>query len=262
MIELLLFIILIVIFILLWLIGIFVVNDFLLPTKDLRQYKHILIIFPHADDEVLHTAGLIRIASQQKIRTTLAVLTKGERGTSDAHLDNTLKAIRTKEAQVAAKIYGVTKLIQEDFGDDRLTSKKKELNLYIDTMIKQETPDLIITYDLAGEYGHPDHIVVSEIVTELVKKKHTEVALWYATFPKLIYNMGQFPTQMAEDPNFMKRRAPATIKVFIGLKVIQKIQATYLYKSQYQSFKSAVPYNLPLGLVFSLFIAEYFHPVN
>src|SRR5579859_2905502 len=165
MLKILFFIILavIVLLIIVWIVGMFLTNDFYLPSKNIQKYKKILIIFPHADDEVLHTIGLIRNASQYGNKTTWVILTKGERGTHDAHLDNSLKAIRTKEAQEVAKIYGVTKLIQEDFGDDRLQTKRKELTEYIDTLIKSAKPDLIVTYDLAGEYGHPDHIIVSEI---------------------------------------------------------------------------------------------------
>ncbi len=264
MLKIVLFLILalVLLVIIIWIVGAFLTNDFYLQTKNIQKYKKILIIFPHADDEVLHTIGLIRNASQYVNKTTWVILTKGERGTHDAHVDNNLKAIRTKEAQEAAKIYGVTKLIQEDFGDDRLHTKRKELTGYIETLIKNEKPDLIVTYDLAGEYGHPDHIIVSEITTELVKKKYKNTVLWYATYPKLIYNMGNFPTHMAQDPNFMKRRAPAQFKIFLGWNIIKKIQATYVYKSQFQSFQSAIPYNIPPWYVFSMFICEYYNAAN
>ncbi len=259
--EIILLIILLLI-IAIWLICVFVVNDFFLPTKNIREFKPILVIFPHADDEVTHTAGLMRIASQYNNKTTWIILTKGERGTPDAHLDNSLKEIRTKEASEVAKIYGVTKLIQEDFGDDNLKGKRKELTTYIDKAIQNENPDLIITYDLAGEYGHPDHIIVSEIITDLVKNKYKNIHLWYATYPKLIYNMATFPAQMAKDPNFMKRRTPATFKIFISFNVIQKIKALYTYKSQIQSFKKAIPYKIPPFFVYSLFVYEYFNVAN
>lgn len=255
----LLFILLVV---LVWVICAFIVNDFSLPSRNIRKYKKILVVFPHGDDEISHTAGLFRMAAQYGNKTTWVILTKGEQGTSDAHLDNSLKQIRTIEAQEAAKIYRITKLIQEDFGDGKLSSKRKELTVYIDGVIKNENPAIIITYDLAGSYGHPDHISVSEIVTDLVKKKYTKIQLWYATFPKLIYNMGKFPTEMAKDPEFMKRRSPARCKIFIGFNVIQKVRAVYEYKSQYQSFQKAIPYNLPPWFIYSLFICEYFNEAN
>lgn len=247
---------------LLWVVCAFIVNDFSLPSRNIRKYKRILVIFPHADDEVSHTAGLFRIAEKYGNKTTWVILTKGERGTPNARLDNNLKAIRTKEALEGGKIYCVTKLIQEDFGDGQLSSKRKELTTYTDKTIKNEHPDLIITYDLAGEYGHPDHIIVSEIITDLVKNKYKNIHLWYATYPKLIYNMATFPIQMAKDPNFMKRRSSARFKIFIGLNLIQKVRAVYVHKSQYKSFQKAIPYHIPPWFAYSLFICEYFSEAN
>ncbi len=142
---------------LLWMTGFLVVTDFAVPLRDEREFRHVLVIFPHADDEAVTCGGSLHHFSAGGSRVTLVLLTKGERGTPNAAGNVSLKDIRTKEAQAVTAILGVSRLIQEDFGDGALCDKKQELKLFIVTLIEQEKPDLLITYDLAGLYGHTDH---------------------------------------------------------------------------------------------------------
>ncbi|HXH26563.1 MAG TPA: PIG-L deacetylase family protein [Candidatus Acidoferrum sp.] len=241
----------------LWLVGFCLANNFWLSTKSLRTYKHVLVVFPHADDEVWHGAGLLSLAARYGHRATWIVMTKGERGTPDAHLDEQLKKIRTEEAEAVAKLYNAD-LIQADFGDGQLDKKRSEFGAWLETQLHTLQPDLIVTYDLAGEYGHPDHMALSEIITSLVKQKYPSTALWYATFPKLVLSLGKFPTHMAEDPAFMHKRAVARFRVFTGSSILRKLQAFYTYKSQNKSGIAVIPYHIPAWFVYSLFWFEYF----
>jgi LmbE family N-acetylglucosaminyl deacetylase len=77
----------------------FSINDFSVPTIEFpKNYKKILIVFPHADDEVLTTSGIMKKYSKTK-NITWMIMTKGERGTPDASIDENLKEIRVKEAK-------------------------------------------------------------------------------------------------------------------------------------------------------------------
>lgn len=67
--------------------------------------------------------------------------------------------------------------VQEDFGNGQLTAKQPALKSYMQKLLDDFRPDLVVTYDLAGEYGHPDHVVISEIVTELIKTTYGYIAL-------------------------------------------------------------------------------------
>src|SRR6266478_1569801 len=84
---------------------------------------------------------------------------------------------------------------------------------------------LVITYDLAGFYGHADHITCSEIITELKKTRFPEVPLWYVTFPKRVLARVKLPEQIAIDPHIQEKRAFPTHKLFIGVSVFPKINA-------------------------------------
>ena len=189
---------------------------------------------------------------------TLVILTKGERGTPNATLDVSLKDIRTREAQAVAAILGISRFIQEDFGDGDLHDKKQELTTFIDMTIEQEKPDLLITYDLAGFYGHADHITCSEIITELKKTRFQEIPLWYVTLPKRMLARVEQPEDMATDPQFQEKRALPTHKIFIGVSVFPKIKSWYTYKSQRASFTKGIMKFLPIWFFLSTVLFEYF----
>jgi len=257
------FVIVILIVCIVWIIGFFFINDFSIPNLSILHYNKILLIYPHADDEVLGTAGLINIASIQNKKLTLVILTKGEKGTPDASTDLRLKNVRVNEARTISKFLGISNLIQEDFGDGELIQKTDRVNSYISKLLDSEKPDLVVTYDESGLYGHPDHIVVSEIVTDLIKKKYTNTSLWYTTYPKRVLSMVSLPEHMAKDPKFKEKRVLPTNKLFIGMSLFKKIQSVYLYKSQYQSFRDGIPFKAaPLWFFYSMSWYEYFYQVK
>jgi LmbE family N-acetylglucosaminyl deacetylase len=193
---------------------------------------------------------------------TLVLLTKGEKGTSSATLDVDLKNIRTREAQAVSAILCISRLIQEDFGDSELVGKKQELTAFIATTIEREKPDLLITYDLAGLYGHADHIACSEIITELHKISFHEIPLWYVTFPKRILARVSVPEHMGIDPQFKERQIRPTHKIFIGGSVFPKIKSWYTYKSQRASLRKGTTRLLPLWFFLSMLLFEYFAEVS
>lgn len=243
---------------LLWMMGFLIVTDFSVPLRNVRQFHHVLVIFPHADDEAITCGGVLHRVSNRGIAVTLVLLTKGERGTSNTTLDVSLKDIRMREAQSACAILGISRLIQEDFGDGALRDKKLELTAFIDTTIEQEKPDLLITYDLAGFYGHTDHITCSEIITELTKTRFQEVPLWYVTLPKRMLARVEQPEHMAADPHFREKQIFPTHKIFIGASVFPKIKAWYTYKSQRASLTKGIMKFLPIWFFLSMVLFEYF----
>lgn len=244
---------------LLWITGFLVITDFAVPSQNAKC--HVLAIFPHADDETVSCGGFLHRVSTSGGTITLVILTRGERGNSQALYNGSLKDTRTKEARAVAAILGISRLIQGDFGDGALQEKKQELTAFIATIIAQEQPDLLLTYDLAGFYGHTDHITCSEIITELKNNRFPEIPLWYVTFPKRVLARVKLSAEMAADPLFQQKRAFPTQKVFIGVSVLPKMKAWYTYKSQRSSLKKGIGRWVPTWLVWfflSLILFEYF----
>ncbi len=254
--------ILFLIIIIFWVYGFYIRNDFSVPTAYIKKFKNVLIIYPHADDELFTAGGFISALSKQKSSITLVILTMGERGNFDTHYDENLKITRTNEAKIVASILKVTKLIQEDFGDNDLKNKRDLLKEYISKLITNTNPDLILTYDKSGLYGHPDHIIVSEIVTDLAKS-NGNVELWYATLPQRTLNMINLPEHMATDINFKTKRVLPTFKVSSLPYKMNKYKALMTYQSQLSSFKNHMPIKfIPLWFYDSMSFYEYFYKVN
>ncbi len=246
-----------------WLIGFIISNDLSVPNGEIKKYKKILIVYPHPDDETLASGGILKNFVDQGSDVTLIVLTRGEKGTDDAHLDTTLKKIREIELTNATNFLGVKNVVLEDFGDGELSKKRKELTKYFERKITELQPDSILTYDLAGLYGHEDHIVTSEILTELVKKKFIEITLIYASLPKRALALITLPEHMAKDPKYASRRVSPTMKVWIGTNVYYRITALYSYTSQLYSFRKSFPVSwIPLWYYYSMQVYEYYHIVK
>lgn len=171
--------------------------------------------------------------------------------------------MRTQEAKNAALVYGIRNLIQKDFPDDHVKEHLNDLKASIEEIFLKVQPDLVITYDLAGLYGHPDHIAVSEVIT-LELRKYPYTKLWYASYPKKILHAVNLPEYMAKDPAYARRRVYPTHKIWVGLSgVIHKIKATYAHKSQHHSYVKALPFpQIPLWFYISLTPFEYYHIVN
>jgi len=243
---------------LVWMAGFLFTTDFSVPGRNARQFKRILVIFPHADDEAITCGGFLHRAAKGGSAITLALLTKGEKGTPKATPDANLKDIRTREAQAVGAIFGISRLIQEDFGDGELHEKRQELMVYIAALIEQEKPDLMLTYDLAGLYGHLDHIACAEIITELKTTRFQAIPLWYVTLPKRLLSRVKLPEHMAIDSNIQGKQALPTHKFFIGASVFPKIQSWYTYKSQRAALKEGTSKLLPFWLLLSMMLFEYF----
>jgi LmbE family N-acetylglucosaminyl deacetylase len=241
-----------------WMMGFLVVTDFSVPLRDARQFHRVLVIFPHADDEAVTCGGTLHHFAAGGSIVTLVLLTKGERGTSHATRQVSLKDIRTREAQTVTAILGVSRLIQEDFGDGALCDKKQELKLFIAMLIEQEKPDLLITYDLAGLYGHTDHITCSEIISELKQTRFQAIPLWYVTFSKRVLARVKLPEHMTTTPHYQEKQAIPTHKIFIGVSVFPKIKSWYAYKSQRASLREGIRKFLPIWFFLSMVLFEYF----
>lgn len=254
--------ILLAVFLFIWLFGVWKTNDFNIPTKSLSNFKNILIIFPHPDDESLSVSGLTRIAKRLGKVTTLMVLTRGGAGEAYKCDLNDLKSIREKEMRKSASIIGITNLIQLDLPDGELKQNIDEVGRLINNQILTTKPDLIITYDLSGLYGHEDHIVTSEVTTSLVKNKFKDIKLWYVSYPKKVLDMLSLPTHMAKDKNFLNNRKTPNLKIYTGLNFIYSYLSVLAHRSQYKSFKSEELKYIPLWLAYSTQIFEYYYETN
>jgi len=123
--------------------------------KKIFPYKHVIIVVAHADDEALFAGGLM--LKYPKVDFTVLVVTQPDK-------------VRIREAKKIQKKYDKLYLTiaMPDIFDKHLDKEilKKRLK-----QVDKLNPDLIITHNSFGEYGHWHHVDIHNTMTELYKEK-------------------------------------------------------------------------------------------
>jgi LmbE family N-acetylglucosaminyl deacetylase len=142
--------------------------------------KRILGIFPHPDDEGTMSGALLKYGQSGR-ETGLICITRGEVGEiSDPALatPETLGRVREGEMREAVKVLGVEHLWFLDYRDSGmvgtpenndprslLQANPAEVVGKIVAIIRQFRPQVLVTFDETGGYGHPDHITAYKHTT-------------------------------------------------------------------------------------------------
>lgn len=133
--------------------------------------EHLLVIFPHPDDEAFTCTGTILKNVEQGIPVTYICLTLGEMGRNMGNPifanRETLPSIRKQELEEACKILGVNDLQQWGLRD-KTVEFESNLAERIHQAILKINPSLIITY-YPGYSVHPDHEACGEAVLRAVQ---------------------------------------------------------------------------------------------
>ena len=133
----------------------------------------IMAIFAHADDEaVSNVTPLLTKYAQEGHTVYLVVATKGELGVAkhaNIPAGDTLAMIRAGEVACACERLGIKPPILLGLGDGSLAKDftGKPLHIKLDSLFKLYKPDIVITWGPDGGYGHMDHRIVHNVVTEL-----------------------------------------------------------------------------------------------
>jgi N-acetyl-1-D-myo-inositol-2-amino-2-deoxy-alpha-D-glucopyranoside deacetylase len=172
-----------------------------MPTDEQPDTERVLFVHAHPDDESIDTGGTIATLLERGAIVTVVTCTRGERGeVIPADLQGALEsqgslaALRTAELAEAMKALGVTD--HRYLGDanahwgDRPTRNYRDSGMQwgasgaeatpsfdpaslagaefadvaadIAAVILDVRPDVLVSYDERGGYGHPDHVRVAQ----------------------------------------------------------------------------------------------------
>lgn len=241
-----------------WTVGVIFATDLGVPIGDVRRFKKVLVIFPHADDETVSCGGAIRHMATRDAQVTLVLLTGGECGNPAGMPDMHLKQARRRESERVAKILGVSRLIQKDYGDGQLAHRSAEIWEFLLMTFRQVEPDLIVTYDRSGLDGHVDHVACSEVITALRAAQFPDIPLWYASMPVRLVRLLIFIGQMSANPRTQALRCLPTQRVFVGVNMVAKVRAWYTYRTQRGAIAKGFGKFVPVWLAVSMLQFEYF----
>ncbi len=127
----------------------------------------LMCIVAHPDDESLGIGFTLAKYSAEGVFTSIVMATRGERGWQGNPQDNpgprALGRIREAELLASANILGVDEVNFLDYIDGDLErAKPAEISGKIAAHIRRVRPQVVITFDPFGAYGHPDHIAISQ----------------------------------------------------------------------------------------------------
>lgn len=139
----------------------------------------LMCVTAHPDDESLGFGGTLARYASEGVEVSLVVGTKGQSGRfgdgSEPHPGpQRLGEIREAELRAAAEILGVRHVRFLGFVDGRLDeADPREAAARIAGHIRELRPQVLITFDPFGGYGHPDHIAVSQLALAGVMRAAT-----------------------------------------------------------------------------------------
>ncbi len=175
--------------------------------------KRLLGVFAHPDDEGTMSGAILQY-NTQGIESGLICATRGEVGEiADPTLatPENLGQVRESEMREAANVLGVHHLWFLDYRDSGMdgTPENDDPRSFIHVsaaevvgklvaIIRQFRPQVMITFDESGAYGHPDHIAVYRHTTSAfhaaaddvqypeLGPAHAVSKLYYGAFPRSI----------------------------------------------------------------------------
>jgi LmbE family N-acetylglucosaminyl deacetylase len=133
----------------------------------------LMCILAHPDDESLGTGGALAKYAAEGVETYLICATRGEYGWT-GHEEaypgpQALGRIREAELQAAAKILGLKEVIFLDYLDGQVDGVEPAGAIeQLVTHLRRIRPQVVLTFDPYGAYGHPDHIAICQFATAAV----------------------------------------------------------------------------------------------
>jgi LmbE family N-acetylglucosaminyl deacetylase len=139
----------------------------------MRKPLRLLTIFAHPDDESMGMGGTLAKYSAEGVETHCICASRGERGWFGPEQQNpgpeALGLIRIRELENAAKELGMTGLYFLDYIDgDVDKANHTEIIGKIVSHVRRIQPQVIVTFPPDGNYGHPDHIAVSQFTSAAI----------------------------------------------------------------------------------------------
>lgn len=137
----------------------------LVPLPNLFDFKHILFVQPHPDDNEIGAGGTIALLTQQGIQVSYLSVSKGKGGSSELRSEE-LALIRQKELVEAGSVLGVKTFRQLDLEESHYPDMKDLVSQIVE-VIRDLKPDCVITVDPTLLYeAHPTHRNVGQAVLD------------------------------------------------------------------------------------------------
>lgn len=187
--------------------------------------NRMLVVLAHPDDESFAVGGTLAKYARQGIQVVLLCATRGEAGISGLANEEAGK-IRELELLQAAKYLGI-EVHFLGYQDGELSkANPHKLLEHIACWIDTVQPQVVLTFGPDGVSGHPDHVTISNTVTQAVEQFFPKVCLLYIS-PSESTVLGCGVSSSSANP------ATPLISVDISDYKLEKIRAIQSHVSQH-----------------------------
>jgi LmbE family N-acetylglucosaminyl deacetylase len=198
--------------------------------------RRMLIAFAHPDDESFGMGGAIAMYAQRGVAISLICSTNGDVGSVDAKFMqgfDTVGELRLHELSCAAETLGINELITFGYRDSGMMGTpdnehpdclwQADPDVVIGRIVREIRrirPQVVVTFDPFGGYGHPDHMFMHQTTTRAFHaagdpaqypdhlaeglEAYQPAKLYYSAFPKLPLRLMLLNARLhGEDPRRM-----------------------------------------------------------
>ncbi len=165
----------------------------------------LMAVHAHPDDEATGTGGLLARSAAEGIRTVLVTCTDGGCGDGPGgvkpgepgHDPAAVVAMRQDELAKSCAVLGVDHLELLGYADSGMmgwpnndaagsfwTTPVPTAAAKLAELIRHYQPDVVVTYDENGFYGHPDHIQAHRITMAAVAETGLPAKVYWTTAPR------------------------------------------------------------------------------
>jgi len=187
--------------------------------------KNILILSPHADDEILGCGGFISKFSKQNYQINVLILTNASKGAPEIYSSEEIKKLRN-EAKIANSIIGTKNLFFENLPALNLNNYPLyKITNIIDKYIKDINPEIVLIPSINDI--HDDHKIIfkaSKVSMRLNKKTKLKKILSYEVLSETEWN----ENEKCFNPNYFVSLTKNEIKL--------KVNAFLKYNSQIKKY--------------------------
>jgi LmbE family N-acetylglucosaminyl deacetylase len=186
----------------------------------------LMAVHAHPDDEATGTGGVLARYAAEGIRTVLVTCTDGGCGDGPGgvkpgepgHDPAAVAAMRQEELKASCEILNITHLELLDYADSGMMgwatndapdsfwrTPVEQSAARLAELIRRYEPDVVVTYDENGFYGHPDHIQANRVTVAALAMSGLTPKVYWTTAPRSAMQrffeaMREFASDWEPDP--------------------------------------------------------------
>ncbi|MGH9020568.1 MAG: PIG-L family deacetylase [Acidimicrobiales bacterium] len=166
-----------------------------------------MAVHAHPDDEASSSGGVLALLARQGVRTVLVTCTNGEYGDApgglkpedDGHDADEVAALREVELDTAVAALSVSRLVRLGYRDSGMrgwpqnddprsfwSAPLADAAARLVEVLEAERPQVVMTYNEHGFYGHPDHIQAHRITLAAIEQLDYRPTLYFNAIPETV----------------------------------------------------------------------------